>query len=91
MPAMAASVRQPMDIDDLDHFILDCNLKTQQIQFLQSLRHTPNERLAARFNNLITPWQGVTDPYGRRQQRAIGNNEYNWIINQHIWTLNNQC
>jgi hypothetical protein len=80
-----------MSYYDLDHFVVDCSKKKEQVAFLQSMYGTDNERRNARFANALTPWTVFTDRTGRARQKYFGNGEYNWIIRQKLYILNTQC
>lgn len=86
-----ANAEVPMNIDDLDHFVVDCSIKQQQVQFLQSMRSTADQRAVAGLQSLLTPWRWFTDPEGQYRVDHVGKGSYNWIINQHLWTLKNNC
>ena len=89
--SLQASEREPMDWQDLDHFVVNCEMKKEQIEFLNSMRSTKNERTWNLFQWKFMPWQAVTDPkgYNKNRQQAIGG--YDWLINQHLHTLATQC
>lgn len=82
---------EPMDWNDLDHFVVNCEMKREQIEFLNSMRSNKAERTWHLFQYKLMPWQAVTDPKGhnKNRQQAIGG--YNWLINQHLHTLATQC
>lgn len=86
-----ANAEVPMNIHDLDHFVVDCSIKQQQVEFLQSLRSTADQRAVAGLQTLLTPWRWFTDPEGQDRVYHVGKGSYNWIINQHLWTLKNNC
>ena len=86
-----ANAEVPMNIDDLDHFVVDCSKKQQQVEFLQSLRSSSDQRAGARLQTILTPWRWFTDPEGHERVYNVGKGSYNWIINQHLWTLKNNC
>ena len=82
---------EPMNWRDLDHFVVNCEMKQEQIEFLNSFRTTKGERTWNLFQWKFMPWQAVTDPkgYQKNKQQAIGG--YDWLINQHLHTLATQC
>ena len=86
-----ANAEMPMNIHDLDTFQLDCSKKQQQVEFLQSLRSSSDQRTGARLQSFLTPWKWFTDPEGQERIYNVGEGSYNWIINQHLWTLKNNC
>jgi len=86
-----AVAREPMNINDLDHFQVDCTIKQEQIQLLQSIRPTGNEKLVARFKKNFMPWQAITDGSKFKKNNNVGSGGYDWIINQHLHTLKTQC
>lgn len=81
----------PMDYYDLDHFQIDCSLKQQQVEFLNSMRMSETEMRAFRLQGFLTPWTKLTDPNGADRVRKTGNGDYNWLINQHLYSLATQC
>ena len=82
---------EPMDWNDLDHFVVNCEMKREQIEFLNSMRTSKAERTWHLFQYKLMPWQAVTDPegYNKNRNQAIG--RYDWLINQHLHTLATQC
>ena len=86
-----ANAEMPMNIHDLDKFRIDCSKKRQQVEFLQSLRSTSDQRAGARLQSFLTPWRWFTDPEGQERINNVGKGEYNWLINQHLWDLKNNC
>ena len=86
-----ANAEMPMNIHDLDHFQIDCSKKQQQVEFLQSLRSTSDQRAGARLETLLTPWRWFTDPEGANRVYHVGKGNYNWLINQILWSLENNC
>jgi len=81
----------PMNWNDLDHFQVDCSIKQEQIDFLNSLKHSETDMMNARLMELVTPWTWFTDPHGAKRVQRTGNGDYNWLINQHLHTLATQC
>lgn len=76
-----------MSYHDLNYFKVDCKIKSQQIAMLQSMRPTADEKLIARFNNAVQPWQQVTNPQEFHYRQSLGYNRIDWMINQHLMTL----
>ena len=83
--------RTPMGFADLDHFKIDCRKKSEQIAFLQSMRPTPDEKLLAGFSAMFQPWAYVTDPYGQDSKRVVSTGRSEWVINQHLMTIRDNC
>ena len=86
-----ANAEMPMNHYDLDHFVIDCSKKQQQVEFLQSLRSSSDQRAGARLETLLTPWRWFTDPEGANRVYHVGKGNYNWLINQILWSLENNC
>ena len=86
-----ASAEMPMSDWDLDHFQPDCSRKADQVKWLQSFRNTDVERIGARMEVMLTPWRWVTDPEKQNRVNLLGRGDYNWLINQHLITLRNNC
>ena len=83
--------RTPMGFADLDHFKIDCRKKSEQIAFLQSMRPTPDEKLLAGFSAMFQPWAYVTDPYGQDSKRVVSTGRSEWVINQLLMELRDNC
>ena len=81
----------PMDWYDLDHFQIDCSLKKEQIEFLNSMRVSESDMIGFRLQELVMPWAKLTDPEGNARVHRTGNGDYNWLINQHLYSLATQC
>ena len=82
---------EPMDWHDLDHFVVNCEMKQEQIEFLNSFRTTKSERTWNLFQWKFMPWQAVTDPKGYHKNKQQATGRYDWLINQHLHTLATQC
>ena len=83
--------RTPMGFVDLDHYKVDCRKKGEQIALLQSMRPTPDEKLFAGFSAIFQPWNYIVDPYGHDSNRAVSTGRSEWVINQHLMTLRDNC
>jgi hypothetical protein len=82
---------QPMAVDDLDRFQIDCRIKAQQIRFLQGMRATQDDRFLAGATNLTRPWTVVT-AFPEYKHRVLVNNGYtNWSINQLLMRISHDC
>lgn len=81
----------PMNDNDLNHFVGDCSRKAEQVAWLQSLRNSDAQRLGARAEVMLTPWRWITNPEEQRRVALIGRGDYNWLINQHLWSLKTNC
>jgi hypothetical protein len=83
--------RTPMGFADLDHFQINCKKKAEQIAFLQSMRPTNDEKLFAGLSTIFQPWNYVTDPYGYDSNRAVSTGRSEWLINQLLMELRDNC
>ena len=88
---LPASEREPMDWQDLDHFVVNCEMKKEQIEFLNSMRTTKSSRTWNLFQWKFMPWQVVTDSNGYTKNKYQATGRYDWLINQHLHTLATQC
>jgi hypothetical protein len=68
-----------MSEHDLNYFVIDCKNKKAQVEFLQKQRRTIVDIQKSIVN---MPFNGFQQPLTKRR---------NWIINQHLLTLRNQC
>jgi hypothetical protein len=76
-----------MNWNDLEWFVVDCRLKSQQIAMLQAMRPTNDEKLFARLNNELFFWQMFSNPEKHEQRLQIGSHRVDWLINQHLMRL----
>lgn len=83
--------RQPMPHHSLDRYQIDCSKKAQQIAFLQSLRPTRTEQIAAGTANLTAPWMIVTDRQTYQYRVDMHNGKTDWTINQLLMRLAHDC
>ena len=83
--------RTPMGFADLDHFKVDCRKKGEQIAFLQSMRPTNDEKLFAGLSTIFQPWNYIVDPYGHDSNRAVSTGRSEWVINQLLMELRDNC
>lgn len=87
----SATAAPPIDFTDLDYFQIDCSRRTEQIAFLQSLRSTADDRLFARATNALMPWRMFTNPSAYYNNAAQGSNRTDWVINQKLIALRDDC
>jgi hypothetical protein len=83
--------RTPMAFADLDHFKINCKKKGEQIAFLQSMRPTNDEKLFAGLSTIFQPWNYIVDPYGHDSNRAVSTGRSEWVINQLLMELRDNC
>jgi len=83
--------RTPMAFADLDHFQINCKKKAEQIAFLQSMRPTNDEKLFAGLSTIFQPWNYIVDPYGHDSNRAVSTGRSEWVINQLLMELRDNC
>lgn len=53
--------RVPMSTQDLNHFVVDCKIKQQQVDMLQSMRQTQDEQFTARMRSMFQPFRWTSD------------------------------
>ena len=71
--------RVPVATVDLNRFVIDCSRKQEQVEFLQSLRQSPDDQFAARMRMMFNSYEIVTNPrmYQNNYDMAHGNpNKY---------------
>jgi hypothetical protein len=83
--------RTPMGFADLDGFQIDCRRKGEQIAFLQSMRPTNDEKLFAGFGAMLQPWTYLSDPYAQDSRRVVSTGRSEWLINQKLMELRDNC
>lgn len=76
---------------DLGYFQINCNIKQEQIKFLQSQRVTRDQQFFARVANSVRPWEAVTDPDQYAQRLRIGQGHTNWLIDQQLLQIAKDC
>lgn len=79
--------RIPMYAQDLNHFVIDCSRKEEQIRMLQSMRQSGDEQLYASLGNMLQPWSQWTDPLAYGTRAEIGSGEINRQINYNLQRL----
>ena len=84
-------MRQTLPWQSLETFHIDCQQREAQIRWLQSMRQRPDDQLIAYLDNITQPWQRFTDPTAARARDHIAAGRTNWLINQHLMTLRNNC
>jgi len=90
--AGCSTVQQtPMGFQDLDHFKVNCKKKAEQIAFLQSMRPTRDEKLLAGFSVMLQPWNYLVEPYEHDSKRAVSTGRSEWVINQLLMELRDNC
>lgn len=87
----ATTQQTPMGFVDLNHFQIDCRKKAEQMAFLQSMRPTRDEKLLAGLSAIFQPWTYVTDPYGYSNNRALSSGRTDWLTNQLLMELRDNC
>lgn len=50
-----------MSTVDLNHFVVDCRIKQQQVDMLQSMRQSRDEQFAARVRTMFQPFAWTSD------------------------------
>lgn len=80
-----------MNAVDLEHYQINCRMKTQQVQFLQSLRPTRDERFSAGIDNSLQPWKVITNPMEFQNTRSIQGGRTEWLINQLLMQIAYNC
>ncbi len=86
------NVRQaPLAYYDLQRYKIDCSRKKEQIEFLQSMRVTADDRLYYYIHNWLTPWEAVTDPEARYNRAMIAQGIFNDELNQKLIRIPMTC
>ena len=84
-----STARMPgRDIADLQ---IDCSRKTEQLQFLESLRSSSDDRLLEYANDFLRFWEPYTRPHSVQQRREVYTGRNDWLINQKIMRLKWDC
>lgn len=86
-----ASQPKTMHVVDLENFQVNCRIKEQQIQLLQSMRQSRDDRLVAGLSNLVQPWGRWFGSDEYVQRANVHNGRTNWLINQHLMHLSRDC
>jgi len=79
-----------MDSNTLNHYVVDCSRKEEQIAFIQSQRPTGNERVVSRLLNDWSKWDMIFDPKAYNLRNSVGYGQHDWLINQILMELE-QC
>lgn len=75
--------QQPMAFYDLDYFVVDCKIKSQQIAWLQTMRPSTEQKIQASLSNKLR----IFPTSGTDTEKTVANGRYNWLINQHLMKL----
>jgi len=73
--------------DELNHFVVDCSIKEEQIRFLNSQRMTANEKMAARFQDAFVPFLGIFAPDMKRNNHMAGSGSRDFMMRQVLQEL----
>lgn len=76
---------------DLDNMVINCEHKEEQMKLLNSLRPTRDDRAVAAIINTLTFWRAYSDPEEYYHNQEIQSGRYQWIINQKILQLQQNC
>lgn len=89
--AQTAAHDRPMSAMDLEAMVIDCQHKEAQMRLLNSLRPSRDDRIWAGMSNLFSPWRAWTDQETFYHNQEIKSGRYQWIINQKILQLKQNC
>lgn len=81
----------PMDAQDLNRFVIDCNQKDQQTRFLLSLMNEGEDRQNAMLQNILMPWRIVTDSNAYIRNNAVYTGANNYNIRQLLYLIKVNC
>lgn len=85
------TINRPMHTYSLDHFMVDCSQRDQQVQFLLSQLSSRDDRLLSWVTNVLDPF-GLfrqDSDYGIRTDIASGTT--NWQIRQNLLHIKHYC
>jgi len=69
--------RVPMNTQDLNHFQIDCRIKSQQVAMLQSMRQSRDDMFASSMRSMARPFSWTPD-------HDIAHNNPNKYIDFHL-------
>ena len=75
----------------LNNFKRDCSKKQQQVEMLQSMRQTRDEKAMAGLDAAFNPFMKYTDPARFQHLQDIQNGDINVRINNHLLLLEQNC
>lgn len=75
----------------IENFQIDCAKKSEQIEFLQSLRSTPDQRATAVVEDTWRFWEVYIDPAKSQERRNLYQRRYDWLIAQKMMRLQWDC
>ena len=88
----AEATRLPMQFGDLDHFVPRCDMKYEQMQFLSAMKPTPQEVDSAKIQIAMGgAFLAIFNPSRYNTLYLMSTGEYGWLIDQHLWELQNNC
>ena len=77
-------------IHELDSYPINCEIRDQQISYLDGLKYGENERFVNTITSMMNPFQIYLDPTAHENNVAINSDRYNWMLNQIIYQYH-QC
>ena len=86
-----ASTSRQMSYADINYFKMDCSKRNEQIQMLQSMQSTEDDRLLARVRVATQPWLQFTDPDQFTNDVYLGSGRTDAYIQYQIQDLVNFC
>ena len=87
----AAPASRQMGFDSINYFQSDCSKRDEQIQMLNSMRSTSDDRALAKLKNIFQPWLKVTDPDQYADNYYQGSGMTDAYIGYKIQDLINYC
>ena len=76
-----------MDSSDLDYFVVGCQRKEEQLQFINSQRTNAAQRSYATLATVFSPWRVITDQNRVEQNVQVATKRHEWLLNQLLYEL----
>jgi hypothetical protein len=76
-----------MEAESLDHFVVECSRKAEQLAFIESQRTNKGQRVNAGVANYLFFWRAATDPAGYQRNQDIHSGYQDWLLNQILFEI----
>ena len=84
-------INRTMSPEDLDHFVVDCSRRDEQIRFLTTQLVSADDRLLAWITNYFDIWGQLTNSDDYMLRASIAGQQTNWLVNQQILRIKHFC
>lgn len=87
----SAPQERKLTVNELWAIPVNCDKRNKLIEFYESQRATTGQRQIAGLTNIAKPWTLVTNGGEFMHRQDIVRGKHDWVINQRLMELRNQC